>query len=161
MLCRVDPALKTSLSVEAKDFLYVDRLNWARTLSIISPMSYFVAFTRNFPHFGDKPKTMADSDDTREACCPSNLAWFLVIGLMFPVVTSRIFSIAIHNLDPSVFVDANANADENADANVNADADTDADLDLDADSDANADFEFIFLKVISVFLNFDFLEEKR
>lgn len=47
------------------------------------------------------------------------------------------------NLDPTVFADA--------------DADRDADQSLDAD----ANFELIFLKVISVFLNFDFLEDKR
>uniref|UniRef100_M1DHP9 Uncharacterized protein n=1 Tax=Solanum tuberosum TaxID=4113 RepID=M1DHP9_SOLTU len=114
MLCGVDPVLKTSLSAEAKDFSYVDGLNWARTLSTISTMFSFAAFVGDFTCFGDKPKTVADSDGTREACCPSNLAWFLVI-----------------------------------------------DTDVDPDLDANVDFELIFLKVISVFLNFGCLEEKR
>uniref|UniRef100_M1DSJ8 Uncharacterized protein n=1 Tax=Solanum tuberosum TaxID=4113 RepID=M1DSJ8_SOLTU len=143
MLCGVDLVLKTSLSAEAKDFLYVDGLNWARTLSTISAMSLLAAFAGDY--FGDKPKTVADSDDTREACCPSNLSWFLVIGLMLSAVTLMMFLTSMQNLDPSVFADANENPD--ADADFDADADTDVDPYLDAD----ADFELIFLEAISMF----------
>ena len=173
MLCGVDLVLKTSLSAEAKDFSYVDGLNWARTLSTISAMFSFAAFVGDFICFGDKPKTVADSDGTREACCPSNLAWFLVIGPMLPAVTSRMFSTSMQNIDPSVFADTDANTDADADFDADAyfdpDVDTDVDPDLDADADtdvdpdlnADANFELIFLKVISVFLNFGCLEEKR
>uniref|UniRef100_M1DJB5 Uncharacterized protein n=1 Tax=Solanum tuberosum TaxID=4113 RepID=M1DJB5_SOLTU len=131
----------------------VDRLNWERTLSTISAMSSFAAFAGDFTPFGEEPKIIADLDGTREACCRSNLAWFLVTGLMLPLVISRMFSSAMKNLDPSVFADT----DTNSDLDANADADRDANPDLDAD----ADFELIFLKVISAFLNFDLLEEKR
>ncbi|KAH0702627.1 hypothetical protein KY285_016905 [Solanum tuberosum] len=145
MLYGVDPMLKTLLSAEENEFLDVDRLNWARTLSTISAMSSFAAFAGDFTPFGDEPKTIANLDGTQEACCRSNLAWFLVTGLTLPVVISRMFSSAMKNLDPSVF----------------ADADTDADTDANPDLDVDADFELIFLKVISAFLNFDFFEEKR
>uniref|UniRef100_M1BBI3 Uncharacterized protein n=1 Tax=Solanum tuberosum TaxID=4113 RepID=M1BBI3_SOLTU len=144
MLCGVDSTLK---STEVNDFLDVDRFNWTRTLSTISAMSSFAAFAGDYTPFGDEPKIIAYSDGTQEACYRSNLAWFLVTGLMLPVVISMMFSSVMQNLDPTVFVDADANPD----------ADTDADLDLDAD----ADFELIFLKVISTFLNVDFLEDKR
>ncbi|KAG5580380.1 hypothetical protein H5410_051007 [Solanum commersonii] len=71
MLCGVDPMIKTSLSAEAKGFLDVDRLDWERTLSTISMMSSFAAFVGDLTHFGDKPKIMADSNDTREAVVPA------------------------------------------------------------------------------------------
>ncbi|KAH0712602.1 hypothetical protein KY289_008561 [Solanum tuberosum] len=142
-------------------------------------MFSFAAFVGDFTCFGNKPKTVADSDGTHEACCPNNLAWFLVIGPMLPVVTLRMFSTSMQNLDPSVFADADANTDANTDFDVDADfnvdgdfdldvdtdvdpdLDPDADTDVDLDLDANVDFELIFLKVISVFLNFGCLEEKR
>jgi len=92
MLCGVDSVLKSSLSTEVNGFLDVDRFNWARTLSTISAMSSFVAFAGNFTRFEDEPKTIADSNGTREACCRSNLAWFLVTGVMLPAVISRMFS---------------------------------------------------------------------
>uniref|UniRef100_M1DL89 Cell wall surface anchored protein n=1 Tax=Solanum tuberosum TaxID=4113 RepID=M1DL89_SOLTU len=173
MLRGVDPVLKTSLSAEAKGFSYVDGFNWAITLSTISAMFSFAAFVGDFTCFGDKPKTVADSDGTREACCPSNLAWFLVIGPTLPVVTLRMFSTSMQNLDLSVFADTDANTDFDVDADFNADGDfdpdadmdvdpdLDADTDVDPDLDANVDFELIYLKVISVFLNFGCLEEKR
>jgi len=167
MLYGVDPMLKTSLSAEENEFLDVDRLNWARTLSTISAMSSFADFAGDFTPFGDEPKTIADLDGTREACCHRNLVWFLVTGLMLPVVISRMFSSAMQNLDASVFADADADPDLNVDADVDTDADPDLDADVDADTnadpdlEADANFELIFLKVISAFLNFDFLEEKR
>ncbi|KAG5596016.1 hypothetical protein H5410_037248 [Solanum commersonii] len=123
-------------------------------------MFSFAAFAGDFTCFGDKPKTVADSDSTCEACYPNNLAWFLVIGPMLPVVTSRMFSTSMQNLDPSVFADADANtyadADFNADADGNFDPDADTDVDLDADTDvdpnldANTNFELIFLQIISI-----------
>ena len=89
------------------------------------------------------------SDGTHEACYLNNLAWFLVIGLMFLEVTSRMFFQAMQSLNSSVFAD------------VDAYANTDANLDFDADAtDAYADFELIFLKVISVLLNFYILGKK-
>jgi len=69
-----------------------------------------------------------------------------------------VFSVA-QNLDPSIFTDADPDADTDADSDLDADAN--ADTDVDPDLDADADFELIFLKVISVFLNFGCLEEKR
>uniref|UniRef100_M1DK66 Uncharacterized protein n=1 Tax=Solanum tuberosum TaxID=4113 RepID=M1DK66_SOLTU len=122
MLCGVDPVLKTSLSDEVMGFLYVDRLNWARTLSTISAMSSSVDFAGDFTCFLDKPKTIAYLAGTREACCSSSLAWFFVIGLILPAVTSRMFSTAMQNLDPSDFADADANPDVDTDANADFDA---------------------------------------
>ncbi|KAG5610464.1 hypothetical protein H5410_021745 [Solanum commersonii] len=101
-------------------------------------MSSFSAFAGDFRRFRDKPKTIADSDDTREPYCPSNLAWFLVIGLILPTVTSRMFSTMMQNLDPSIFAD------------VDADANPDTDKDVDANFDAYAYFELIFLEAISI-----------
>lgn len=55
----------------------------------------------------------------------------------------------MHNLDPSIFVDVNTQIDLNVDAYTVANPDV----------DTKEDFELIFLKVISVFLNFVFLKE--
>ena len=99
--------------------------------------------------------TVEDSHGTREACYSSNLAWFLLIGPMFSALTSRIFSIAMQNLDPSIFakvdVDSDADANFNIDIDFNVDADTDvdpnlnvhanADRDVDPNLDVDADFE--------------------
>lgn len=65
MLCGVHHVLKTSLSAETKGFLDVELLNWARTLSTISSISYFADFAGDFTPFGNKPKTIEDLDDTR------------------------------------------------------------------------------------------------
>lgn len=104
-------------------------------------MSSFVTFVGDFTSFGNKPKTTADSDDTREA-----LVWFFVERPMILAVTPRMFSKEMKNLDPFIF------ADVDVDPNAIADVDTEAD----SNSNAYVDFELNILEVISVFLNFDF-----
>lgn len=105
---------------------------------------FFCRFSGDFTHFGDKPKTIVDSNNTRAACYPSNLAWFLMIGLIFPTVTSRMFSTVMQNFNLPIFMDAGPYMD--------ADVDTDVDIHLEAD----AYFELIFLEVNSLFFNFAF-----
>ncbi|WMV18610.1 hypothetical protein MTR67_011995 [Solanum verrucosum] len=69
----------------------------------------------------------------------------------------------MQNIDADADFDADADADfdPDVDTNVDPDLDADADTDIDRDLNANANFELIFLKAISVFLNFGCLEEKR
>lgn len=55
---------------------------------------------------------------------------------MLFVVTSKMLSIVIQNLDPSAFLDADADAD----------ADLDVDTDEDPNLNADADFELIFFE---------------
>lgn len=140
--------LRHHCRLKRRIFLNVDRLKlWNNPLDRFSDV-FFCGFCTRLYTILYEPKTIANLDDTSEVCCSRNLAWFLVTSLLLPVVTSRMFSTIMKNLDPSIFGDA--------DSDANANADTDADLDL----DANADFELIFLKFISVFLKFNFFKRR-
>lgn len=156
MLCGVDVVLNTSLSAKVKGFLDVDRLNLTRSLLTILGKSFFGAYVGDFTCFGDKPKTIANSDDICKACFPGNLSLLLVIGPMFFVVTSRVFSTTMQNLDPSVFKEADTNSDVDVYFNANADTDVDPNLDVDANVNTDVDqdlgvdayFKLIFLEAI-------------